>query len=368
MRQILLFVALLLCNNLFAQELTVKSLKAAVMDISASHHERMTDEGLPCALLKVMTVDDITQAEGGNIGNIEKRGTEKWIYLDPASSQLTIILAAHKPLTIRFADYGIERLQGKNTYELVLIEDDRHVERFTIGGVSFNMVQVDGGSFMMGYEPPHPFYNPDYKGNPGHKVILSTFMIGETEVTQALWQSVMDNNPSEHKGNTHPVEHVSWNDCKKFIEKLNKLTGSVFRLPTEAEWEFAARGGNKSQGTVYSGSDNIDVVTWWRGNAQFTTHPVRQKLPNELGLYDLSGNVREWCQDWYESISPFAPPQRNPHGPDKPTGLKERVSRGGSAISHWTTGEDCLIHNRQFQFKPSYRGEEVGFRLAMSVQ
>ena len=161
---------------------------------------------------------------------------------------------------------------------------------------------------------------------PAHQVTLSTYSIGETEVTQALWVAVMGNNPSKWKGDNLPVEEVSWEDCQKFIKKLNKLMGRRFRLPTEAEWEYAARGGNKSRGYKYSGSNSIGDVAWYKETTNDKgTRDVKTKQANELGLYDMSGNVWEWCQDWYGEYSGGS--QTNPTGAT--TGSR-RVYRGGS--------------------------------------
>ena len=156
------------------------------------------------------------------------------------------------------------------------------IQNFNIGGVGFNMVYVKGGIFMMGV----------------HEVTLSDYHIGETPVTQELWEAVMDDNPSLFTGDLQrPVERVDLYDCEKFIRKLNALTGAFFRLPSEAEWEYAARGGNDSKGYLYSGSNDIDDVAWYYNNSSEITHPVKSKKPNELGLYDMSGNVWERCVD-----------------------------------------------------------------------
>ncbi len=168
-------------------------------------------------------------------------------------------------------------------------------QTFTVKGVSFKMVDVEGGS-----------YSFSICGMPNSGT-LSSFSIGQTEVTQELWKAVMGNKPSKFKGDKRPVENVSWNDCQKFLKKLNEITGKHFRLPTSAEWQYAARGGNKSKGYNYSGSDNLYEVAWYHkpslnpgniGNGD-ETHPVASLRPNELGLYDMSGNVWEWCQDTY---------------------------------------------------------------------
>lgn len=194
----------------------------------------------------------------------------------------------------------------------------------TVNGIKYNMVWVDGGTFRMGAtsEQGSDAYSDE---KPVHSVTMSSYYIGKTEVTQALWKAVMGSNPSEFKGDNWPVESVSWNDCQAFIRKLNALTGQNFRLPTEAEWEFACRGGNNSRGYKYSGSNYIDNVAWYDGNSGDKTHPVATKSPNELGIYDMSGNVWEWCADWYGDYSSGR--QTNPKGP---YGGSYRVSRGGS--------------------------------------
>ena len=181
--------------------------------------------------------------------------------------------------------------------------------RFVVEGVSFDMVEVRGGTFRMGATSEQGS-DADSDENPVHSVTLSGYYIGKTEVTQALWKAVMGSNPSEFKGDNLPVEYVFWYDCQEFIRKLNALTGQDFRLPTEAEWEFACRGGNNSRGYKYSGSDCIDDVAWYVDNSGSKTHPVATKLPNELGIYDMSGNVDEWCNDWYGYYSRGA--QTNP--------------------------------------------------------
>jgi formylglycine-generating enzyme required for sulfatase activity len=167
----------------------------------------------------------------------------------------------------------------------------------------------------------------------------------------------MGNNPSYFKGAKLPVEQVSWDDCQEFIRKLNAMTGKRFRLPTEVEWEYAARGGNRSRGYKYSGSDNIGSVAWYTDNSGRETHPVGQKQANELGLYDMSGNVEEWCQDWYGENYYSSSPSQNPKGPS--TG-SDRVLRGGS----W--GDDawrCRVSSR-VKDAPGLRGSNLGLRLA----
>ena len=197
----------------------------------------------------------------------------------------------------------------------------------TVNGIKYNMVWVDGGTFRMGATSEQGSEISDEK--PVHSVTLSGYYIGKTEVTQALWQAVMGSNPSYFEGDDLPVEQVSWDDCQEFIRKLNSLTGQNFRLPTEAEWEFACRGGNNSRGYKYSGSNYIDNVAWYDGNSGDKTHPVATKSPNELGIYDMSGNVWEWCADWYGDYSSGR--QTNPKGP---YGGSRRVYRGGCWFSY----------------------------------
>jgi len=230
-------------------------------------------------------------------------------------------------------------------------------ETFTVNGVTFTMVAVEGGTFTMGAtaEQGSDAYDDE---KPAHEVTLSSFSIGQTEVTQELWQAVMGSNPSRFSGDlSRPVESVSWNDCQTFITQLNEMTGKQFRLPTEAEWEFAARGGNLSQGYKYAGSNTIGDVAWYFSNSSYTTHPVATKAPNELGLYDMTGNVWEWCQDWYGAYSSVA--QTNPTGP---TSGSRRVNRGGS----WGSGARyCRVSNRYNYLNPSDASDYRGLRLAL---
>lgn len=223
---------------------------------------------------------------------------------------------------------------------------------YTVNGVSFVMVPVEGGTFKMGSTDS----DADSDESPVHNVTLSNFAIGQTEVTQELWTAVMGSNPSNWVGNKLPVEKVSWNDCNTFITKLNQLTGKTFRLPTEAEWEFAARGGNLSQGYKYSGSNTIDDVAWYTSNSGSKTHEVGTKQANELGIYDMSGNVWEWCQDWYGSYSSSA--QSNPTGASSGS---YRVLRGGSCYYDATY---CRVAYR-YSPAPMYTLNGIGFRLAL---
>ena len=251
-----------------------------------------------------------------------------------------------------FVDFSEDEQDGGTENQPTEPTVTGEAKTFTVNGVSFTMVPVAGGTFSMGSSDSEA----DSDEQPVHSVTLSDYLIGETEVTQALWLAVMGSNPSYFKGDDLPVENVSWDDCREFIGKLNVLTGASFRLPTEAEWEYAARGGNKSVGRKYSGSDTIDEVAWYDGNSSNKTHAVKSKRPNELGLYDMSGNVWEWCQDWYGSYSSGS--QTNPTGPSSGS---DRVFRGGS-WNHFAWY--CRVSYRRYD-SPGYRYNGLGLRLAL---
>ncbi|MBR3568283.1 MAG: formylglycine-generating enzyme family protein [Salinivirgaceae bacterium] len=218
-------------------------------------------------------------------------------------------------------------------------------QEFEVNGVKFKMIAVEGGSFMMGATPGQ---GTDARENekPAHKVTVDDFLIGETEVTQELWFAVMGSNPShfKSKGGNYPVENVSWNDIQVFIKKLNEITGHQFRLPFEAEWEYAARGGKKSTDKKYAGSDDIDEVAWYKDNAEGSTHAVATKKANELGLYDMSGNVWEWCEG---------------HSADN---QKLSSHMRGSAYHNAAHIERVTL---RYTYPVATRDHSVGFRLAL---
>ena len=236
---------------------------------------------------------------------------------------------------------------------------------FTVNGVTFTMVRVEGGTFTMGATAEQTGAYSDEK--PAHQVTLSDYYIGQTEVTQALWEAVMGETPTSDDdqwgpeiglGDNYPAYYISYNDVLSFISKLNSLTGRTFRMPTEAEWEYAARGGNKSKGYRYSGGNTLDNVGWYEENSGEKTHPVAQKSANELGLYDMSGNVYEWCSDWYGSYSSSS--QTNPKGPRTVSG---RVMRGGGWDYSYATS--CRVAFRSM-VSSSNRYDISGVRLALS--
>ena len=226
-----------------------------------------------------------------------------------------------------------------------------------VNGSFFEMCFVEGGTFMMGSDAP----SAEADEQPIHEVSLSDYYIGQTEVTQHLWQAVMGsgNNPSATKGNNLPVTNISWDEAQTFVERLSELTGMRFRLPTEAEWEYAARGGERSKGYTYAGSDNIDEVGWYAGNSGNKLHAVGGKLPNELGIFDMTGNAWEWCQDWYGAYQTEA--QVNPTGPNFGS---SRVLRSGSFT---TTIERCTAKFRQAR-QANYPDTHIGLRIVLEPE
>ena len=226
---------------------------------------------------------------------------------------------------------------------------------FMIGDVSFCLKYVEGGTFTMGATDEQREY-AEKEEFPAHAVTLHDYYIGETEVTQELWEEIMGYNPANTIGATLPIENVSWNDCIDFIRELNNRTGKTFRLPTEAEWEYAARGGCSSLQYLYSGSDVAEDVGWIKSNCNGSIHPVGTKRPNELGIYDMTGNVCEWCQDWMSDYNGTA--LTNPIGPRDGTA---RVGRGGG----WCNSSKKNRVSTRFAGKTTYRDYNLGFRIAM---
>lgn len=224
-----------------------------------------------------------------------------------------------------------------------------------VGNISIKMIAVEGGTFTMGAAANQTDEAFSVE-KPAHEVTVTSFYISETEVTQELWEAIMNENPSINKGDNLPVEAVTWDNCQTFITALNKLTGKKFRLSTEAEWEYAARGGNKSKGYKFAGSNDIDQVAWYEENCE-SIQKVATKKANELGIYDMSGNVYEWCQDWFGEYSANA--QIDPKGP---TTGDEKILRGGSAL---ISARESRTSTRGHAV-PSKKFRNVGLRLAMS--
>jgi sulfatase modifying factor 1 len=231
------------------------------------------------------------------------------------------------------------------------------VKQKALKEVEGNTVSVVGGSFDMGDSKP----DGDSDTKPAHKVAVNGFLISKYDVTQSLWETVMGRNPSKFKNCPEcPVEMVSWSDAQDFLSRLNKLTGKHYRLPSEAEWEYAARGGNKSKGYTFSGSNEIDSVGWCESNSGNKPHPVGQRNANELGLYDMSGNILQWCSDWYDPEYYKSSPVQNPQGPNLG---KTKVLKGGAYNVYISY---CRVTIRP-NISPEKRYPNTGLRLVRDL-
>jgi hypothetical protein len=284
------------------------------------------------------------------------------IYLEGAGSfSKQVVFTGNNTSGEATIDWTVGSTAGDNSFTATLYKADKSVIKeltktvIVKGGTGISgpidMVLVDGGTFQMGST------SGESDEQPVHSVTLSSYYIGKTEVTQAQWVAVVGSYSSYFKGDDLPVEYASWNDVQIFITMLNQQTGQNYRLPTEAEWEFAARGGNSSKGYTYSGSNSIGDVAWYGDNSGSKTHAVGTKAFNELGLYDMSGNVWEWCYDWYGSYPSGA--LNNPLGPASGS---SRVRRGGS---WYDDAYHCRVADR-YDGIPGGRGHTLGFRLAHS--
>lgn len=239
-----------------------------------------------------------------------------------------------------------------------------HTAHWAVEQLKKNMVRIEGGSFMMGIVTDGDDENMA-DNTPAHKVTLSPFLIGKYEVTEEEWRLIMGEDPSDdangkYTASSCPVDNVSWDDCQVFIEKLRKLTGLPYRLPTEAEWEYAAKGGNGEW--PYAGSADIKECGWYSSNSENVKHPVGKKRPNGFGLYDMTGNVREWCGDFYDEKFYSESSAENPIGPAEGT---KRVIRGGGFNSR--DENSCQVTYRASHF-PDGKNKNLGLRLACSIE
>lgn len=234
----------------------------------------------------------------------------------------------------------------------------KHIVR--VGPVTFALVYVAGGRFDIGATPEQGLCAA-FDEKPSVQVRVSSFFLAETPVTQALWTHIMGDNPSHFQGPERPVERVTWEECQTFVQRLSAETGIDFRLPTEAEWEYAARGGSRSHRTMYAGADErgVDDCVWHKENSQGATHDVKGGQPNELGLFDMCGNVSEWCADWYFNSYAGSAGRTDPKGPGTGTA---RVHRGGS----WNDRPTNCRTSKRFSMSPAFRNKQVGLRVAVT--
>lgn len=403
-----------------AQELSVKDFHHDPSDISAVRYEVKDYNGEHCALLKIgLVLLDVTFE--GSILKQEFKDGEWWVYMadgawwlniktkkylplryefpEPLQKKSTYILQIEAPQiaytgptgkmliesNVKNADVFVdgEKQSSILPYEYIGPEGEHYVEimspgyntermTFTIelqrrgklrvnlkaegslsvGGISYEMVNIPGGTFMMGYSGKTNGKTSANYEKPVHSVQLRSYLIGKTEVTQGLWKAVMGSNPSLHQGDDLPVENVSWYDVQDFILKLNALSGKQYRLPTEAEWEFAARGASGSSEEP-SGGKLSEVAVVGRQTA-----PAATRRANAFGLYDMSGNVAEWCSDWLSRYSSL--PELNPTGPEK--GVQKIVRGGAFSDDPWFLRTAYRGHK-----KPADSDGTIGFRLAQDL-
>lgn len=331
-----------------SQDITLNPIpKYGSLDVTSTPHDaEVTIDGKPYGKTP-LTVNQLLEGEHHVALSLEGYAKEtRDIKLDEKESSTINVILSKERTTVKSNVIA----QAESVPKI------QNVKTFTFKDIEIRMIRVEGGAFTMGATPEQ---SNDANSNerPTHRVTLSTYYIGEIEVTQELWQAVMGSNPSRFIGLKRPVERVSWDDCQAFIRRLNILTDNRFRLPTEAEWEFAARGGNNSRGNRYAGSNTISEVAWYDDNSNSETHNVAQKNHNELGLYDMSGNVLEWCQDKYDDRYRGGS-ETNPIGPIH--GMYN-VLRGGC----WSFGaERCRVSYRHSATN-NYRNNLIGFRLAL---
>ena len=365
----LILLFLVMVSSVHAQEWSVKNFSVASNDISASQYERKDSKGVACALVKILMVGSIKDVKGNVVGEIADKGSEKWVYVQKGSKSLQVTVADGKTLSVDFKSYGIPEVMSKATYLLEILEPTamrltKDVETVTVNGVTFKLIRVDGGTFTMGSKKipsnQKQFYY-ELRHDREHQVTLSTFYICETEITNELWRSI-NKRSAKYANPKFPQNQVSWFECCSFAEELSQITGLNFRLPTEAEWEFAARGGNKSKGYKYSGSNNLKEAGWWSKD-DVDLHAVGYKA-NELGIYDMTGNVAEWCLDTFSRYDYECKPQTDPIGEDDEHPERKCV-RGGDYMG---SNKDCEMFtvSRNYMTDVKY-DRTVGFRLVVPV-
>ena len=326
--------------------------------------EQIDDASLLSRCMAVIETDEAMKEEQDQIDCISFTTPEDFTLSPKPTVDWRRLLIVASVLLLALGGYWLAIYIKKNSIKPnVKVTVAKDYETIEVKGCRFNMVKVKGGSFTMGATEDMSDFDIDER--PIQKVTLSDYSIGETEVTQGLWYAVTGERPITPDGDDHPMKDVSYNDCISFIEKLNLLTGRHFHLPSEAQWEFAARGGNQSHHYRFAGSNNIDEVAWYssnswdlgKGDPDFGNHPVGSKKPNELGLYDMSGNVWEWCNETFIRYDGTA--KVDPGLNDTIQGAF-RCNRGGS----WDyISISARVSNRRKRTR-DFRNFDLGLRLA----
>lgn len=409
-KRLILLFPVFLPFILVGQELSIDTFYVANNKLTASTSRVKDKNGKACAvvILQIPSVDSISCDWDFVIDFKKKSLSEYLFYMAEGSKQLEFTALGYYPTEVTFADENpaITELKSKTTYimkvtgtemvykqeldkktretdslkaanarlmqrqdsiskvkqeeERIKREEARKKIDIRVGNMLFSMILVEGGTFKMGSE------NGEKDEQPVHDVTLSDYYIGEMEVTRELWNAVETGNSSSLHNEKKPCTEMTYRECLKWIELLNQKTGYKFRLPTEAEWEFAARGGNKSQGYRYSGSNNLSQVAWWNGNSNNKLHDVGMLIPNELSIYDMSGNAWEWCSDWYDKDYYKTSPEKNPSKNRKEKGdnrVAKRVARGGCT----NYGDKYCTVSYRYHCSSESRESRGGFRLVMEV-
>ncbi len=344
-------------------------------DLSAAVHQVKDKSGQPCALIKVKFE---TRPDGLVVGGdgikTEQKDDALWIYVPAGSGVIALLAPETEPFRFEYSD-----LKKNTTYllpvtrsetglrDLLTVEVTPTVNSVRTGSttskptqkVSFDMVLVANGEFAMGATPEQ--YGADDDEKPVRRVYISNhYYIGRSEVTQRLWEAVMGSNPSKFKNPDNPVENITWLEANEFAARLSALTGAKFRLPTEAEWEYAARGAHKTSHHAYSGSNNADEVAWYFGNSHSRPQPVMTRQPNEIGIYDMSGNIYELCSDYKANYD-----KRDINDPKGPANGKQRVRRGGA----WDSNDPGTLRNAfRRRVGENDRESNTGLRIVMELQ
>lgn len=371
-RLIISITTLLAAVTASAAVFTTTGLEPHDGDMSAVVYQVKDRSGQPCALIKAEIDMPGLVVGGDGIKSMTKDGA-LWIYVPGGDGAIALVAPGVEPF--RYEYKGLKKnvtyslpltLTETGLRDVVTVEVTPPANTVNVTGqtqrakspVSFDMVLVANGEFKMGATPEQTGADDDEK--PVRRVYIPHhYYIGQTEVTQRLWELVMGNNPSKFKNPDNPVENITWQEAREFAARLSSMTGARFRLPTEAEWEYAARGGHKAVGHIFAGSDNAREVAWYAADSHFRPQPVKSLKPNEIGAYDMSGNVYEFCSDYKADYD-----KRDLNDPKGPSSGKQRVRRGGAYDSE-DTGTLRTAFRRRVE--ENTREGNTGLRIVMEV-